>query len=78
MYSYCSNEITFIYSWYGKLLRKRSLGKDRRRWQHNVKMDLRATGSEEGRWMELAAFGINGVVPSDTGTRKLVISSRHT
>jgi hypothetical protein len=30
------------------------LGRPRRRWDFNIEMDLGETGSEDGRWMELA------------------------
>jgi len=32
---------------------KRPPGRPRRRWEDNIKMDLRETGCEDGRWMEL-------------------------
>ena len=33
---------------------KRSLGKPRRRWKDNIKMDLQEVGRGRGDWMELA------------------------
>ena len=38
----------------GKLEGKRSLGRPRRRWEDNIKMDLRKLGGGCGNWMELA------------------------
>ena len=37
----------------GKLERKRPLGRPRRRWEENIKMDLQEVGGG-GDWMELA------------------------
>ena len=37
----------------GKPEGKRPLGKSRRRWEYNIKMDLRKVGGG-GDWMELA------------------------
>ena len=34
--------------------RKRSLGRPRRRWEDNIKMDLQEVGGSCGNWMELA------------------------
>jgi hypothetical protein len=33
---------------------KRSLGRPRRRWENNIKMDLQEVGGGRGDWMELA------------------------
>ena len=38
----------------GKPKRKRPLGKPRRRWEDNIKMDLQEVGGGRGDWMELA------------------------
>ena len=38
----------------GKPEGKRSLGKPRRRWEDNIKVDLQEDGSGRGDWMELA------------------------
>ena len=38
----------------GKPEGKRPLGRPRRRWEDNVKMDLREVGEGRGDWMELA------------------------
>jgi len=38
---------------------KRPLGRSRRRWEDNNKMDLREVGGG-GDWMELAQEGIDG------------------
>ena len=38
----------------GKSERKRPLGRPRRRWEDNIKMDLREVGGGRGDWMELA------------------------
>ena len=38
----------------GKPEGKRPLGRPRRRWQDNIRMDLQAVGRGCGDWMELA------------------------
>ena len=38
----------------GKPEEKRPLGRPRRRWQYNTKMDLQEVGGSCGDWMELA------------------------
>ena len=38
----------------GKLEGKRPLGRPRRRWEGNIKMDLQEVGGGCGDWMELA------------------------
>ena len=38
----------------GKLEGKRPLGRSRRRWEDNVKIELRNVGCEPGDWIELA------------------------
>ena len=38
----------------GKPEGKRSLGRPRRRWEDNIKMDLQEVGVGRGNWMELA------------------------
>ena len=38
----------------GKSEGKRPLGKPRRRWEDNIKMDLQKVGGGGGDWMELA------------------------
>ena len=38
----------------GKLEGKRPLGRPRRRWEDNIKMDLQEMGGGYGDWMELA------------------------
>ena len=38
----------------GKPERKRSLGRPRRRWEDNIKMDLREVGCDPGEWIDLA------------------------
>ena len=38
--------------WWGK--GKRPLGRPRRRWEENIKMDLQEVGWGRGDWMELA------------------------
>jgi hypothetical protein len=40
--------------WWGKLEGKRPLGRQRRRWEYNIKMDLEEVGGVRGDWMELA------------------------
>ena len=39
----------------GKPEGKRPLGRPRRRWEDNIKMDLQEVGGGWGDWMELAA-----------------------
>ena len=38
----------------GKTEGKRPLGRPRRRWEDNIKMDLQEVGRSRGDWMELA------------------------
>jgi hypothetical protein len=38
----------------GKLEGRGSLGKPRRKWEDNIKMDLQEVGGDRGDWMELA------------------------
>jgi len=38
----------------GKPEGKRPLGKPRRRWENNIKMDLQEVGCRDSDWMELA------------------------
>ena len=38
----------------GKPEGKRSLGRQRRRWEDNIKMDLRDMGCDPGEWIDLA------------------------
>ena len=38
----------------GKPWGKRPLGRSRRRWDDNIKMDLREVGCDSGEWMDLA------------------------
>ena len=38
----------------GKPERKRPLGRPRRRWEDNIKMDLREVGCDPGEWIDLA------------------------
>jgi len=38
----------------GKPEGKRPLGRPRRRWENNIKMDLQEVGGGRGDWMELA------------------------
>ena len=38
----------------GKPEGKRPLGRPRRRWEDNIKMDLQKVGGSRGVWMELA------------------------
>jgi len=40
--------------WWGSLRKKRPLGRPRRRWEDNIKMDLQDVGGGRGDWMELA------------------------
>ena len=38
----------------GKPEGKRPLGRPRRRWEGNIKMDLKAVGCDPGEWIDLA------------------------
>ena len=38
----------------GKTEGKRPLGRPRRRWEYNIKMDLQEVGGGRGDWTELA------------------------
>jgi hypothetical protein len=38
----------------GRLKGKRTLGRPRRRWDNNIKMDLQEIGGGRGDWIELA------------------------
>jgi len=38
----------------GRAKGKRPLGRPRRRWEDNIKMDLRMTGIDEANWIRLA------------------------
>jgi hypothetical protein len=40
--------------WFGKPEGKRPLGRPRRRWEDNIKMDVQEVGGSCGDWMELA------------------------
>ena len=40
--------------WWGNLRGKRPLGRPRRRWEDNIKMDLQEVGGGCEDWMELA------------------------
>jgi hypothetical protein len=42
----------------GRLEGKRSLRRHRRRWEDNVKMDLRKIGIDEANWIRLARDGV--------------------
>ena len=39
---------------------KRPLGRPRRRWQDNIKMDLKEVGCDPGDWIDLAKIATNG------------------
>ena len=40
----------------GKLEGKRPLGRPRRRWEDNIKMDFREVGCDPGEWIGLAEY----------------------
>ena len=40
--------------WWGNLKGKKPLGRLRRRWEDNIKIDLQEVGGGCGDWMELA------------------------
>jgi hypothetical protein len=45
-------------SFFGSPEDKRPLGRPRRRWENNIKMDLRDIGIDEAIWILLAQDGI--------------------
>ena len=53
----------------GKPEGKSPLGRPRRRWEDNIKMDLHEVGRGRGDWMELA--------PDRDGWRALVVTVRN-
>jgi hypothetical protein len=62
-----------------KSLRINMLGKPRRKWENNIKMDFKESGCEDGRWMVqdeclLADIDISGVELSGSATRNYVHS----
>jgi hypothetical protein len=44
----------------GRLEGKRSLGRPRRGWEDNIKMDLRVIGIDGANWIQLAKDGSGG------------------
>jgi hypothetical protein len=40
--------------WLGRLKAKRPLGRPRRRWEYNIKMDFREIGIDGANWIQLA------------------------
>ena len=48
----------------GKPEGKRSLGRPRRRWEDNIKMDLREVGCDAGDWIDLAQGMVVKLGPS--------------
>ena len=44
----------------GKPEGKRHLERPRRRWEDNIKMDLREVGCDPGEWIDLAEDRTNG------------------
>ena len=46
----------------GKPEGKRPLGRPSRRWEDNIKMDLREVGCESGEWIDLVEEGANGKI----------------
>jgi hypothetical protein len=44
----------------GKLEEKRPMGRPRRRWEDNIKIDSQKVGGGRGDWIELAQIGIGG------------------
>jgi hypothetical protein len=44
----------------GKPEGKRPLGRPRRRWEDNIKMDVQEVGGGRGDWMELVGIGTGG------------------
>jgi hypothetical protein len=51
----CMREGRGVYKFLvGRPERKRPLGRPRRRWEDNIKMDLREVGIDEAKWIRLA------------------------
>ena len=49
------NKIMSVYRvWVGKPEGKKTLGRPRRRWENNIKMNLQEVGCEGMDWIELA------------------------
>jgi len=46
---HCFTSYKFVYIW-----QRVPLGRSRRRWEDNIKMDLQEVGGGRGDWMELA------------------------
>jgi hypothetical protein len=44
--------------WVGRSEEKVQLGRPRRSWEDNIKMDLRETGSVGANWIRLAQSGV--------------------
>jgi hypothetical protein len=44
----------FTEFWFGRTEGKRPLGRPRRRWEDNIKMDLREAGINGANWIRLA------------------------
>jgi hypothetical protein len=42
----------------GKPERRRPLGRHRRRWEDNIKMDLRETGIDGANWIQLVQYRV--------------------
>jgi hypothetical protein len=49
---------------------KRPLGKPRRRWEDNIKMDVQEVGGDRGDWMELAQDRDGGYGKEPSGSIK--------
>ena len=45
----------------GKSDGKRSLGRLKRKWEENIKVDMREAGTDSGDWIDLAQKETNGV-----------------
>ena len=50
----CKSPCKMSYFWGFKLTSDRPLGRPRRRWKDNIKMDLQEVGGGRVDWMELA------------------------
>jgi hypothetical protein len=53
----------------GRSESKRPLGRPRRRWEDNIKMDLRGLGIDEANWIRLAQDRVQGAVFCKRGNK---------
>jgi hypothetical protein len=58
----------------GRAERKKPLGRPRRRWKHNIKMDLRELGIDGVNWIRLTQNRVQGRVFVNTVMNLPIIS----